>query len=61
LDEKAMPYLSYQTPLNAVINVDDWAKTVHGQIIITNKVKEVLPPIYKIIPNEANRVLPERD
>jgi Fanconi anemia group M protein len=42
--EKAVAVLkSYQTPLNALINVDDWSKTVHGLgPIITNKVKEVL-------------------
>jgi ERCC4-type nuclease len=42
--EKALAVLkSYQTPLNAVINVDDWAKTVHGLgPVISNKVKEVL-------------------
>lgn len=42
--EKAVAVLkSYQTPLNAVINVDDWAKTVHGLgPVISNKVKEVL-------------------
>ncbi len=42
--EKASAVLkSYQTPLNAVLNVDDWAKTVHGLgPVISNKVKEVL-------------------
>jgi len=42
--EKAMAILkSYQTPLNALINVDDWSKTVHGLgPVISNKVKEVL-------------------
>jgi ERCC4-type nuclease len=42
--EKALALLrSYQTPLNAVINVDDWAKTVHGLgPVISNKVKDVL-------------------
>jgi ERCC4-type nuclease len=46
--EKATAILkSYQTPLNAVINVDDWAETVHGLgRIITNKVKEVLHTPY---------------
>jgi len=46
--EKATAILkSYQTPLNAVINVDDWAKTVYGLgPIITNKVKEVLHTPY---------------
>ena len=42
--EKAMAILkSYQTPLNALINVDDWSKTVYGLGPVTsNKVKEVL-------------------
>src|SRR4030043_1890079 len=42
--EKAVAILkSYQTPLNALINVDDWTKTVRGLgPVITNKVKEVL-------------------
>ena len=42
--EKAMAILeSYKTPLNALINVDDWTKTVYGLgPIISNKVKEVL-------------------
>ena len=47
--EKATAILkSYQTPLNALINVDDWSKTVYGLgPIITNKVKEVLSTPYK--------------
>ena len=47
--EKATAILqSYQTPLNAVINVDDWSKTVNGLgPVITNKVKEVLSTPYK--------------
>jgi ERCC4-type nuclease len=42
--EKATAILkSYQTPLNALINVDDWSKTVYGLgPVISNKVKEVL-------------------
>jgi ERCC4-type nuclease len=42
--EKATAILkSYQTPLNALINVNDWSKTVHGLgPVISNKVKEVL-------------------
>lgn len=42
--EKAMAILkSYQTPLNALINVDDWPETVHGLgPKIRGKVKEVL-------------------
>ena len=47
--EKATAILkSYQTPLNAFINVDDWSKTVHGLgPVITSKVKEVLGTPYK--------------
>jgi ERCC4-type nuclease len=47
--EKANAILkSYQTPLNALINVDDWAKNVHGLgPVITNRVKEVLSIPYE--------------
>jgi Fanconi anemia group M protein len=47
--EKALAVLkSYQTPLNSVINVDDWSKTVHGLgPVITNRVKEVLTTPFK--------------
>jgi ERCC4-type nuclease len=47
--EKANAILkSYQTPLNALINIDDWTKTVHGLgPVITNKVKEVLSTPYE--------------
>ncbi len=47
--EKATAILqSYQTPLNAIINIDDWTKTVHGLgPVITNKVKDVLTTPYK--------------
>jgi ERCC4-type nuclease len=47
--EKATTLLRfYQTPLNALINVDQWAKKVHGLgPKITNKVKEVLNTSYK--------------
>ena len=47
--EKATAILdSYQTPLNALINVDDWSKGVHGLgPVITDKVKEVLSTPYK--------------
>jgi ERCC4-type nuclease len=47
--EKATAILkSYQTPLNALINVDDWAKTVRGLgPVISNKVKGVLNTPYK--------------
>jgi ERCC4-type nuclease len=46
--EKATAILkSYQTPFNALVNVDDWSKTVHGLgPVITNKVKEVLSTPY---------------
>ena len=47
--EKATAILeSYQTPMNALINVDDWEKTVHGLgPVITNRVKAVLGTRYK--------------
>ncbi len=47
--EKATAILdSYQTPLNALINVDDWSKAVTGLgPVITNRVKEVLSTPYK--------------
>jgi ERCC4-type nuclease len=47
--EKATAILkSYQTPLNALINVDGWSKTVHGLgPVISNKVKEVLSTPYE--------------
>ena len=47
--EKAVAILkSYQTPLNALINVDDWTKTVRGLgPVTTNKVKEVINTPYK--------------
>jgi ERCC4-type nuclease len=46
--EKATAILdSYQTPLNALINVDDWEKAVHGLgPVITNRVKVVLSTPY---------------
>jgi len=46
--EKATAILeSYQTPLNALINADDWSKAVNGLgPVITNKVKEVLATPY---------------
>ena len=42
--EKALAILkSYGTPVKALINVDDWAKTVHGLgPKISGKVKDVL-------------------
>jgi ERCC4-type nuclease len=47
--EKAISILkSYQTPINALVNVDDWSETVHGLgPIITGKVKEVLNSPFK--------------
>jgi len=47
--EKATEILkSYQTPVNALINVDDWPKTVYGLgPKISNKVKEVLSTPFK--------------
>ena len=47
--EKAVGLLkSYQTPLNAFINVDDWTKNVHGLgPVISSRVKEVLSTPYK--------------
>ncbi len=47
--EKALAILkSYQTPLNALINVDDWSETVHGLgPKISGKVKEVLSTPFK--------------
>lgn len=39
---------SYQTPLNALINVDNWPKTVHGLgPKTTDKVKDVLTAPFK--------------
>ena len=39
---------AYQTPMNALINADDWSKSVNGLgPVITNKVKEVLTTPYK--------------
>jgi ERCC4-type nuclease len=48
--EKATAILdSYQTPLNALINVDDWEKAVHGLgPVITNRVKDVLGTPYRV-------------
>lgn len=47
--EKAVTILkSYQTPLNALISVDGWPKTVYGLgPKISNKVKEVLNTPFK--------------
>ena len=55
--EKATAILdSYQTPMNALINVDDWSKAVNGLgPVITNKVKEVLSTPYKEKCEEATK------
>jgi len=47
--EKAISILnSYQTPMNALLNVDRWAKEAYGLgPIITEKVKQVLHTPYK--------------
>jgi Fanconi anemia group M protein len=47
--EKAIAILkSYQTPLNAFLNVDDWPKTVYGLgPKISSRVKEVLNTPFK--------------
>ncbi|MCL2173062.1 MAG: hypothetical protein LBH62_03115 [Nitrososphaerota archaeon] len=47
--EKAIAILdTYQTPVNALMNVEQWSKTVNGLgPVITNKVKEVLSTPYK--------------
>jgi len=47
--EKAIAILkSYQTPINALMNVDDWPETVYGLgPIISNKAKEVLNSPFK--------------
>jgi ERCC4-type nuclease len=47
--EKAISILNlYQTPMNALLNVDRWAKEAHGLgPIITEKVKKVLHTPYK--------------
>jgi ERCC4-type nuclease len=46
--EKATAILdSYQTPINALINVDDWEKAVHGLgPVIANRVKDVINTPY---------------
>ena len=47
--EKATAILeAYQTPINALINIDDWEKTVHGLgPTITNRVKDLLNTPYQ--------------
>lgn len=47
--EKAMAILkSYQTPMNAIINVDGWAREVHGLgPIISKKTKEIMNTPFK--------------
>lgn len=53
--EKAEAILqAYQTPLNALINADDWSKSVDGLgPVITNKVKDVLATPYNKTCNET--------
>jgi len=48
--EKATAILdSYQTPINALINVDDWQTAVHGLgPVITNRIKDVLNTPYQV-------------
>lgn len=59
--EKATAILkSYQTPLNALINVDDWEKVVHGLgPVITNRVKAVINTPYAETPEEEQCAKPE--
>jgi ERCC4-type nuclease len=47
--EKATALLeTYQTPVNALMNVEQWSKSVNGLgPVITNKVKEVIATPYK--------------
>jgi ERCC4-type nuclease len=47
--EKANAILeSYQTPLNALVNIDDWSRSVNGLgPIISNKVKDVLNTAFE--------------
>jgi len=47
--EKATAILdSYQTPMNALINIDDWEKAVHGLgPVITNRVRDLLNSAYQ--------------
>jgi ERCC4-type nuclease len=54
--EKANALLdTYQTPVNALMNVEQWSKTVNGLgPIITNKVKEVLSTPYKEYRQQSN-------
>ncbi len=56
--EKATAILqSYQTPINALINVDDWPKAVDGLgPVITNRVKEVINTPY-----QENKKEPAKD
>jgi Fanconi anemia group M protein len=55
--EKALAILkAYQTPLNALINVDNWSETVHGLgPKISSKVKDVLnTPFVDQVDSEPN-------
>jgi len=57
--EKATAILdSYQTPINALINVDDWPRAVDGLgPVITNKVKEVLSTPHREAVNKQRNKL----
>ncbi len=48
--EKALALLeTYKTPINALINVDDWTKRVHGLgPVIARRVKEILDTPYEL-------------
>ncbi len=48
--EKATAILkAYKTPLNALLNINEWSKTVYGLgPVITNRVKEVLSTPYDL-------------
>ena len=48
--EKSLALLeAYKTPINTLINVDDWTNTVHGLgPVITNKVKEIINTPFKL-------------
>ena len=54
--EKATAILDvYQSPVNALMNVEHWSKSVNGLgPVITNKVKEVLSMPYKLSKQQHN-------
>ena len=55
--EKATAILgAYQTPINALMNVEHWSKTVNGLgPVITNKVKEVVSTPYKVLKEKEEK------